>query len=265
MLYPVVIQARLSSTRLPGKVLTPFLNGMSMLEYQYTRLSKFFPTVVIATSDQISDDPIYELCLSKSFTCYRGDLNNVMARLLDAALSADRSGDTSFFIRVGGDDPLISPEGISLTVNAHVDSRKSGEEVSMAYSSHDQGLPYGCACESFHIESYQRVFESVMSSSDPQTKKLYLEHTKPAFLDPSINLVNSLLTHKVHIPSSMTHQSTSLSVDYPEDFLLTSYIAQQIVARHGFLYSHKQLLAFLTTGLSDGLKINSSLHDGFGE
>jgi len=245
VLYPVVIQARLSSTRLPGKVLMPFLNGMSMLEYQYTRLSKFFPTVVIATSDQISDDPIYELCLSQSLTCYRGDLNNVMARLLDAALFADGSGDRSFFIRVGGDDPLISPEGISLTVNAHVDLWKSEEEVSMAYSSHDQGLPYGCACESFHIESYQRVFQSVMSLPDFATKKLYLEHTKPAFLDPSIKLVNALQTHKVHVPPSMTHQSTSLSVDYPEDFLFTSYIAQQLVARHGLFYSHRQLLDFL--------------------
>ena len=265
MLYPVVIQARLSSSRLPGKVLMPFLNGMSMLEYQYTRLSKFFPTVVIATSDQISDDPIYELCLSQSLTCYRGDLNNVMARLLGAALSADGSGDKSFFIRVGGDDPLISPEGISLTVKAHLDLWNSEEDVSMAYSSHDQGLPYGCACESFHFESYQRVFQSVMSLPDSATKKLYLEHTKPGFLDPSINLVNSLQTHKVHVPPSMTHQSTSLSVDYPEDFLMTSYIAQQLVARYGFQYSHKQLLSFLTTNLSSELKINSSLHDGFGE
>ena len=79
--YPVVIQARCSSNRLPSKVLLPFVDNIPTLLFQYKRLSHHFPFVIVATSTDSSDDPIFDLCTNNSMNCYRGSLNNVMSNL----------------------------------------------------------------------------------------------------------------------------------------------------------------------------------------
>ena len=76
-----IVQARMTSERLPGKVLQN-VNGKPMLQYLLERLSKsqYLSDVVVATSDLPSDDPIMKFCLGKGFSCFRGSLANVAER-----------------------------------------------------------------------------------------------------------------------------------------------------------------------------------------
>ena len=261
---PIVIQARCSSSRLPSKVLMPFVDQMLMLEFQYKRLSEFFPYVVIATSTDTTDDPISELCEKNSMNCYRGSLQNVMLRLIEATSLFDSSADCSSFIRVGGDDPLISPEGIVMTYEQHIQKLGNFESLAMTYSSYDDGLTYGCACECFTSDLYRRQIDSISALSEQSTKSFLLEHTKPSFSKSTAFNLPNLGTSKASIPLSMTNKNVSLSIDYPEDFLFVSYVASRVVAEYGFKYSHFNLLDLLFT-IPFPLKINSSLHNGFGE
>lgn len=102
-----VIQARATSTRLPRKVLAE-LGTSSVLEQVYNQLSfsKLIHHIVIATSDDPSDDAVYETCLRGGMSCFRGSLEDVLSRFLAAA----ESFRAQEVVRVTADCPLIDPE-----------------------------------------------------------------------------------------------------------------------------------------------------------
>ena len=103
---PVILQARMSSKRLPGKVLR--VKGKPMLEWQILRLQRcrLIEQTVVATSNDPSDDAIFEFCKTKKIDCHRGSLENVASRFAD--MIRQRSLDA--FIRVSGDSPLLDPK-----------------------------------------------------------------------------------------------------------------------------------------------------------
>lgn len=101
-----IIQARMSSTRLPGKVLAD-LQGRAMLAYMVDRVRRAtgLDTVAVATSVDPTDDAIGDLCAAEGITCIRGSLEDVLERYNHAAalLSAD------VVVRLTGDCPLVDP------------------------------------------------------------------------------------------------------------------------------------------------------------
>lgn len=103
-LPPIFVQARLSSKRLPGKVLLP-INGKPLLNLLLGELCKVWPRdrIAVLTSNEISDDPIVALCESQNFKVVRGSLNNVYLRFRQAI---DLFGATEFF-RICGDSPFF--------------------------------------------------------------------------------------------------------------------------------------------------------------
>lgn len=109
----VIIQARMSSTRLPGKVLKQ-IQGKSVLTYLLERIGRCLGIqyVIVATSTDDSDDRIKECCDDFGIECFRGSLNNVAQRFLDAANNYKLDA----FVRICGDSPLLDP----LLVDEHV-------------------------------------------------------------------------------------------------------------------------------------------------
>ena len=104
-----IIQARMSSSRLPGKVMKP-LAGKPIIWHIYDRASKcrYVDKVIVATSMDPSDDPLSEFCLKNAMNLYRGSLDNVLSRFTEI-LAKDSY---SYFVRITGDCPLIHPEFI---------------------------------------------------------------------------------------------------------------------------------------------------------
>jgi len=99
-----VVQARMSSVRLPGKVLRR-IGAQTTLEYLLERLnhSRLADLVVVATSVDGSDDPVAALCEQRGVACHRGPLADVARRYLEVVerFSLDA------FVRVTGDSPLL--------------------------------------------------------------------------------------------------------------------------------------------------------------
>jgi len=110
-----ILQARMSSTRLPGKVLQE-INGMPMIHWQLKRISKAksLSEVVVATSTDISDDPLVEFLSSQKVSFVRGSLDNVKERF---DLVLDKFPSQSF-IRLTGDCPLVMPDLIDDLVHS---------------------------------------------------------------------------------------------------------------------------------------------------
>ncbi|MEM1400479.1 MAG: NTP transferase domain-containing protein, partial [Pseudomonadota bacterium] len=101
---PVIIQARMTSSRLPGKVLTS-VAGRPLLSYLVESMEhcRNAGPIVVASSVEPTDDPIADYCDENGIECFRGPLDDVMARFLLAveALNANQ------FVRVCGDSPLL--------------------------------------------------------------------------------------------------------------------------------------------------------------
>ena len=113
-----ILQARTSSTRLPGKVLKPIL-GRPMLALHIERLrrSESFEKLVIATSDCAADDAIEALCKELGVDCFRGSLDDVLDRFYCCA----KIYHPDHIVRLTGDCPLADPAIIDLAVSFHLE------------------------------------------------------------------------------------------------------------------------------------------------
>ncbi len=110
-----IIQARMESSRLPGKVLAD-IGGQPMLSRVVVRArrAQTIGQVVVATTVDSSDDPVAAFCQTRGFPCFRGDPADVLDRYYQAA----KRFNACTVIRLTGDCPVIDPGEIDRTVRA---------------------------------------------------------------------------------------------------------------------------------------------------
>lgn len=108
-----IVQARMGSTRLPGKVLKDLL-GEPVLVRDINRLqrSTLLDLIVIATTTHSADDPIVSLCEERGWPYFRGDENDVLDRYYQAALTFH----ADVIVRITSDCPMIEPEIIDRVI-----------------------------------------------------------------------------------------------------------------------------------------------------
>lgn len=108
-----ILQARMSSSRLPGKVLKDIV-GKPMILRQVERIRRAtsLDRLLIATSDDPSDDPLYATCLDNGLSCFRGSLDDVLDRFYQAA----KEFHPDYIVRLTGDCPLTDPDVIDKVV-----------------------------------------------------------------------------------------------------------------------------------------------------
>ncbi len=108
-----IIQARMTSRRLPGKVLAE-VHGRPMLQYLLERVKRCteLDLIVVATSTDPSDDPIESFCAGRGIDYFRGPLNNVAERFREAAQRQELDA----FVRLCADSPLVDPALIDRAV-----------------------------------------------------------------------------------------------------------------------------------------------------
>ncbi|WP_374532509.1 cytidylyltransferase domain-containing protein [Phenylobacterium sp.] len=131
-----ILQARLSSSRLPGKVLLP-LAGAPMILRQVERVRRAarIDRLVVATSDQPSDDRLADTLAEAGVETYRGPLDDVLARFIGAldAWPADH------VVRLTGDCPLVDPGLIDATIGLHLQTGADYAQNRLV----DKGFPKG--------------------------------------------------------------------------------------------------------------------------
>lgn len=117
-----IVQARMSASRLPGKVLHP-IAGKPMLLYLLERLQRCdaLDAIVVATSTQDSDDAVQLFCNEQHINCVRGPLEDVSGRFAGVLEMFSFEG----FVRVNGDSPLLDPylieRGVELFLSMEAD------------------------------------------------------------------------------------------------------------------------------------------------
>ena len=117
MKISATIQARMGSTRLPGKVLKPIL-GKPMLALQVERIqqSMLIDEVIIATSQSPRDDPIERLAHSIEVHCFRGSEDDVLSRVVEAL----KVHNVELHVEFMGDNPLPDPLLVDAIIGFHL-------------------------------------------------------------------------------------------------------------------------------------------------
>jgi spore coat polysaccharide biosynthesis protein SpsF len=125
-----IIQARVGSTRLPGKVFAD-LAGEPMLArvVNRSRRAQTFDEVVIATTSQPGDDAIVEMCVARGWPYFRGSEDDVLDRYYQAAMMYHAEA----VARITSDCPVIDPEILDRVVQVFLDSQPEIDYVSNGY------------------------------------------------------------------------------------------------------------------------------------
>ena len=159
-----ILQARTSSTRLPGKVLMPLM-GRPMLVRQIERLkhAQTIAKLIVATSRRPEDDAIAAVCGEIGIDCFRGRLNDVLDRYYQAALQYE----ARHVMRLTGDCPLIDPAIVDAVARLYFTS--GCDYVS---NCRPPTLPDGLDTEVF---SFEALYTAWQESTDPFER----EHVVP--------------------------------------------------------------------------------------
>jgi spore coat polysaccharide biosynthesis protein SpsF len=128
----IIILCRYNSTRLPGKILKR-LKGKPILQYLVERLehANLRNNLVVCTSSESTDDPIFDYCNKHEIRCFRGDLNDVAQRFLDCALECN----FTFAVRINGDNLFLDSTLIT-------EMMKKAEEENLNFLSNVKGRTY---------------------------------------------------------------------------------------------------------------------------
>lgn len=203
------IEARMRSSRLPGKVLRPIM-GRPMLELMIERL-RLVPqldAIVVATTTDPSCEPIEELAHSLGVGCYRGSEDDVLDRVLQAA----RQAQAYLIVETTGDCPLIDPAMVSRVIDAFL-----AHEVDYCSNTLERTYPRGMEVQVFPLNVLEEVARLTDDPVDHEHVSIYIYEHPERF---------RLLNVTSDLPPDAA--SLRLTVDTREDFELVRRVYEAL-------------------------------------
>lgn len=221
----IIILCRYNSSRLPGKILRKIENK-EILGYIYERLEPLvgdYP-VVVATSDEISDDPIAVYCESNKIPCYRGNLNNVAERFLKCS----RFYGFESAVRINGDNIFLDNSLIAEMITKY-------ESSNLQFLSNVKArtFPKGISVEIVNID----YFEKQMVLFDEKDH----EHVMTYFYNMEDQ---SLHDYIYNTDQSINFGNINLAIDTLDDFENTESIIKAMSRNH-LNYNYKEIITLL--------------------
>lgn len=201
-----LIQAHMSSKRLPGKV-AKMIADKPMLGHLICRLqsSKEIDEIVLATTDAEKDNIIIDIAETYGAKWFRGSEENVLDRMFNAA----KLTEADIAVRVTSDNPLTDPDNIDRLV---IEQVKANADYCWT-----DGLPIGVGAESISI--------AALAKANTLAKEPYdREHVTPFIIRNNL-LFNNLLLHS---PPEFNRSNYRLTVDYMADFELMTEIFKKL-------------------------------------
>ena len=205
----IFVQARMSSSRLPGKVLK-WVQDKPILFHQLERIkqSKWPCNLVVITSDQPEDDVLTEICELEGYTVFRGSLTD----LLDRHYQAAKHFNAKHIVKIPSDCPLIDPVAIDRVLGFYMKNQSKFDFVS---NLHPQSYPDGNDVEVMSFDALERAWRET-------DKPFEREHTTPYFWENPDRFRIGNVLWETGLNYEMSHRFT---LDYPEDltFIETVY------------------------------------------
>lgn len=197
-----LVQARLGSTRLPGKALLPLPlhpSAPTILRHVLGRAARAtsLDTVVVATSNLPQDDALAAAAANMGWPVFRGDEQDVLSRFAGAAAAHS----LEVVVRLTADNPAIDPHYIDAAVRTHL---ATGADYTVT-----TGLPLGTNLEVVTAAALARAHAAASAPDEREHVTPYLRRHPELF---------HLETLTLSIPSPLA--GLRLTVDYPSDYAL---------------------------------------------
>jgi spore coat polysaccharide biosynthesis protein SpsF len=230
------IEARMTSSRLPGKVLMPAA-GMPMLEILIRRLKKvqMISEIVVATTINSDDDPVVALAQQLGVGCFRGSEEDVLARVLGAAHQCR----ADVIVEITGDCPLIDPvivvEVIDLYLNSSCDYASNVDPVT---------FPIGMDAQVFSTELLEKADREGKTAEDREHVSWFIRH------HPKMRRVN------LPAPQELFWPELGLTLDEAQDYALLKNIVEHFSPE--LYFSCGDILKYLRKN-QELLKINQDV------
>lgn len=200
-----IIQARMGSTRLPGKVLEN-LSGKPVLFHVVERVKKAkkIAKVVVATTTNPEDDKVAALCMQHNYDVFRGSSSDVLGRYYNAANEAGADA----IVRITSDCPLIDPDTIDRCIEEFIVQKC--DYISNVVPG-KRTFPRGLDTEVFSFSALQRAHAEANDSVEREhvTPFIWKDHRGLFSIGPTVTA-----TEKYNRPEYR------LTLDYPEDLEL---------------------------------------------
>jgi spore coat polysaccharide biosynthesis protein SpsF len=207
------IQARMSSSRLPGKVLEP-LQSQPLIVYmtRRARRARQLDDVVVVTSTDASDDPLASVLAEAKIEVFRSELNDVLKRYADAAAACGARE----IVRLTGDCPLIDP----VVIDAVIDARRSAG-ADYAGNVDPPTYPDGLDVECFTRDALERAHRIAMRKADREHVTLWMRRSESGL-------------HCVNHRAIADFSALRLTVDYVDDLALLRRVIEQLDVNGNF-------------------------------
>jgi spore coat polysaccharide biosynthesis protein SpsF len=206
-----IVQARIGSSRLPGKTLLKIDDKKTVLEFGINQLtsSNLLDKIIVATTNLKSDDVIENFVKNMNVDVFRGKSNDVLDRYFQCAKHF--SIDT--IVRITGDNPLVDP-----TIIDNLIQKFTLNSYDYLSNAHVRTFPYGTEVEIFSFESLEQAWKNAILPSER-------EHVTPYFYNNS-NLFN------IHNEKQSNDISNlRWTVDREDDLFLVKSIVSKIIKR----------------------------------
>ena len=220
------IEARMTSNRLPGKVLMEAVNGISMLEYMIERVkkSRLIDDIVIATTINKEDDGIIDLCNKLNVKYYRGSEEDVLLRVLE---THEFIG-SELIVELTGDCPLIDPIVIDKVIDKYLNNN-----YDYVSNTHIRSYPDGFDVEVFSLKLLKQISKITNNSYDR-------EHVSP-YLYRSGKYTTSAIVAQ---PDEYWPE-LRVTLDDKGDYLLLKNIIEYFQSKHHTSYSVSDVVKYI--------------------
>ena len=171
-----IIQARMGSTRLPGKVLLDVTKGKPVLYYVINQLKhcKSIEKIIVATTTLREDDKIVQFCIDNKVSCFRGDSKNVLERHYRCA----EKFSLSKIIRMPSDKPLLDPEVVDKVVEIF---NTNHYDYVTNWSISAPTFPSGTEVEVVSFDALKKVWEKSTLPSEKEHVTDYIYNHRDDF------------------------------------------------------------------------------------
>jgi spore coat polysaccharide biosynthesis protein SpsF len=197
-----IIQARMQSTRLPGKILMPMPIGskFTLLGQIISSLksSKSNATIYIATSLNKENEVLEQVAFDNGVQCFRGSEEDVLSRFI--SILEKESFDV--VVRLTADNPIVDVAFLDKTITHHINSQKE-----YTYTS---GLPLGMNFEVINSKAILSLKNKNLSELDKEHVTLYLKSS------------NEYSCETFTVASDENYSNVRVTIDYPSDYLVVS-------------------------------------------
>ena len=204
----IITQARMTSTRLPGKILIQ-AGGKSMLQHHIDRLTTTGYSILIATTSNHEDDPVAAFAKQNHINCFRGDEHDVLSRFY----LANQQFPADIIVRVTSDCPLIDASLIQQGIELYISLNDTSNYVSNCFPrTYARGFDF----EIFSSTMLEEAHREATSAYDR-------EHVTP--------FMRSRHADRMHnIAQQSDHGSLRWTLDTPEDLSVLTHMLQETKA-----------------------------------